>query len=69
MALVNNRANLIRGLLILAIALFFGYRYYQLGFIIYLAYIVVLGGLGFLALINRLPARWPWACRPRAVRG
>lgn len=58
MASVTNRANLIRGLFIIAIAIFFGYRYYQLGHVIYLAFIVGFGGLGLLALLNRLPARW-----------
>jgi uncharacterized protein (TIRG00374 family) len=58
MASITNRANLVRGLLLLAIAILFGYRYYQLGYIVYLVYIAVFGGLGILTLVNQLPARW-----------
>lgn len=55
---IKNRTNLIWGLLILVIAAFFGYRYIQLGHLVYLAYIVAFGGLGLLSLINQLPQRW-----------
>jgi len=58
MVWIKNHAHVIRGLLILAIAIFFGYRYYQLQHGVYLAYIVVFGGLGLLSLINRLPTHW-----------
>jgi glycosyltransferase 2 family protein len=58
MVWIKNHAHIIRGLLILAIAIFFGYRYYQLHHGVYLAYIVVFGGLGLLSLINQLSARW-----------
>jgi uncharacterized protein (TIRG00374 family) len=53
-----NRANVGRGLVILAIAGFFGFRYYQLDSSIYLLYIALFGGLGLLSLAHRLPARW-----------
>jgi uncharacterized protein (TIRG00374 family) len=53
-----KRANLIRGLIILAITAFFGYRYWHLGNAIYPIYIVVFGGTGLLGLSNLLPARW-----------
>jgi uncharacterized protein (TIRG00374 family) len=58
MAQLKNYANLIRALIILAIAAFFGYRYTQLGHSIYLAYIVGFGGLGLLSLSNKLSPRW-----------
>ncbi|MBN1992196.1 MAG: flippase-like domain-containing protein [Anaerolineae bacterium] len=53
-----KRANLIRGLIILAIAAFFGYRYGQLGSVIYPVYIIVFAGIGLLSLVDRLPPRW-----------
>ena len=53
-----SRANIGRGLVLLAIAAFFGFRYYQLSSTIYLFYIVLFGGLGLLSLAHRLPARW-----------
>ena len=58
MVWIKNHAHLVRGLLILVIAIFFGYRYYQLQHGVYLAYIIVFGGLGLLSLINQLSARW-----------
>ncbi|HXV96836.1 MAG TPA: lysylphosphatidylglycerol synthase transmembrane domain-containing protein [Anaerolineae bacterium] len=58
MVWIKNHAHIIRGLLLLAIAIFFGYRYIQLPHGIYLAYITVFGGLGLITLINQLPARW-----------
>jgi uncharacterized protein (TIRG00374 family) len=54
----KNYAGLIRGLVILAIAIFFGYRYAQLGHLIYLIYIIGFGGLGLLSLVNQLSPRW-----------
>jgi uncharacterized protein (TIRG00374 family) len=53
-----NRANLVRGLVLLVIAAFFAFRYYQLGSAIYPVYVVIFGGLGLLSLAHRLPARW-----------
>lgn len=53
-----NRANLIRGLVILAVAGFFVFRYLQLGGVIYLIFIALFGGIGLLALISRLPVKW-----------
>lgn len=53
-----QRANLIRGILILAIAGFFGYRYAHFPHWIYIAYITVFGLVGVLSLVNRLPLRW-----------
>ena len=41
-----KRANVIRGLIILAITAFFGYQYMELGHSIYLVYLV---GFGFTA--------------------
>ena len=58
MASIMKRANLGRGLLILAIAIFFGYRYTQLGSTFYLVYIIFFGGLGLLSLINQVSPRW-----------
>ncbi len=53
-----KRANLIRGLIILAIAAFFGYRYSQSGGFIYPVLGIVLAGTGLVSLFDRLPARW-----------
>jgi len=53
-----KRANFGRGLVILIIAGFFGYRYFQLGSAVYLVFIAVFGGLGLLSLMNYLPTRW-----------
>lgn len=53
-----NRANLIRGVFIVAVAAFFGYRYFLLGFPVYLAYILIFGALGLLSLVNLAPVRW-----------
>lgn len=53
-----KRANLGRGLFILLIAAFFGFRYYQLGNMLHVAYIIVFVGMGLLSLINQLPTRW-----------
>lgn len=53
-----KQANLGRGLIILAIAGFFGYRYSLFGSAVYPIFVVVFGGLGLLSLINYLPARW-----------
>jgi len=53
-----NKANLGRGLFILAIAGFFVFRYVQLSGSIYLFFIAAFGIAGLLALINRLPLRW-----------
>lgn len=58
MAWFTKHTNIIRGLLILAIAIFFGYRYAQLGHPVYLAYIVAFGGVSLLSLVNQLPTRW-----------
>jgi hypothetical protein len=58
MAKLKKHANWGRGLLILAIAAFFGYRYFELGRNLHLIYTLTLGLLGLLSLINRLPARW-----------
>ena len=53
-----KRANLIRGLIILAITAFFGSRYWELGNTIYLIYIAVFGVTGLFSLPGILPARW-----------
>jgi len=53
-----KRANLGRGLIILAVAAFFGYRYLQLNSIVYLAFIAIFGLLGILSLVNILSTRW-----------
>lgn len=53
-----KRANLIRGLVLLAIAVFFVYRYSLLGNSIYYIYIPVFGAAGLLSLINLLSSRW-----------
>jgi len=53
-----KRANLIRGLVILGITAFFGYRYGNLGNTIYLIYIAIFGVTGLLSLPGILPARW-----------
>lgn len=47
-----------RGLITLAIAGFFGYRYGVSGQLIYIAFILFLGGIGLLSLINRASANW-----------
>jgi hypothetical protein len=43
---------------IVAVAAFFGYRYFLLGFPVYLAYILIFGALGLLSLVNLAPVRW-----------
>jgi hypothetical protein len=53
-----KRANLIRGLVVLAITTFFGYRYWELGSTIYLIYVAVFGATALLSLPGILPARW-----------
>ena len=53
-----NRANLGRGLVILVVAAFFVYRYFQFDNIIYLAFIGIFAVTGLLSLINRLSDRW-----------
>ncbi len=52
-----KRANLGRGLFILVIVAFFGFRYFQLHGFVYPVYILVFAGLGLLSLANRLSAR------------
>jgi uncharacterized protein (TIRG00374 family) len=58
MAKFAKYAHIVRGLVILAIAVFFGYRYFQLGHPIYVAYILGFGGLGLASLSNQLSQRW-----------
>lgn len=53
-----NRTNLIRGLFILAIAGFFGYRYSQSGGLFYLLFVAAFAVSGLLSLINQLTAKW-----------
>ncbi len=53
-----RHANLIRGLFILAIAGFFGYRYAQFPHWIYVVYMGIFAAAGALSLVNRLPLRW-----------
>ncbi len=53
-----NQQNLIRGLVILAITAFFGYRYWELGHAIYPIYLIIFGAAGLLSLIGRLKANW-----------
>ena len=56
--LSKKRANLIRGLIILAIAAFFGYRCWQSGGVVYPTFIIVFAASALLSLFDRLPARW-----------
>ncbi|HMQ52770.1 MAG TPA: lysylphosphatidylglycerol synthase transmembrane domain-containing protein [Anaerolineae bacterium] len=53
-----KRVNLIRGLFILVIAGFFGYRLFEGGGLVYPVLTVGLGLLGLLSLLDRLSARW-----------
>jgi uncharacterized protein (TIRG00374 family) len=55
-----NRANLGRNLIILALAAFFVFRYFQSPTpnTIHLVFAVVFAGLGLLGLVNVLPGRW-----------
>lgn len=53
-----KQAHIGRGLLILVIAAFFGFRYWQLGQTVHIVYIVIFAGLGLLSLAGLLPARW-----------
>ncbi len=53
-----NKANIGRGLFILAVTVFFVYRYVELGSPIYMVYIALFGGLGLLSLPGLLSARW-----------
>jgi uncharacterized protein (TIRG00374 family) len=53
-----KRVNVGRSLFILAIAAFFGFRYYQLGDMVHLTYVIVFAGLGLLGLIDQLSVRW-----------
>lgn len=53
-----NRANLIRGGVLLLVAAFFGYRYVQLDGVIYPVLIAIFTGIGLASLIHQLPVRW-----------
>ena len=53
-----KRANLGRGLLILAIAAFFSYRYWKLSGVVYPTFVIVFAASGLLSLVDCLPARW-----------
>ncbi len=53
-----KQANLGRGLFILAMAIFFGYRYFSSGGTLYLAFMVALVALGMVSLLNYLPSQW-----------
>ena len=53
-----KRANLARGLVILAMAIFFVYRYWQLGSSFYWAYIIIFALAGLLSLIDKIADRW-----------
>jgi uncharacterized protein (TIRG00374 family) len=55
-----KRANLGRGLILLALAAFFVYRYLQppSNSVFHLVYAVTFGGLGLLGLVNLLPVHW-----------
>jgi uncharacterized protein (TIRG00374 family) len=53
-----KRANLGRSLFILAIAAFFGYRYWQSEGFVYLTFVIIFAGGGLLSLFDRLLARW-----------
>lgn len=57
---MKNRANLGRSLIILALAAFFAYQYFgsPTRTIVYLLLVVILTGLGLLAMANRLSGRW-----------
>lgn len=53
-----KKANLVRGLVILLLAGFFVYKYFQLDHLIYPIYVLTFGILGVLSLSNTLSARW-----------
>jgi len=54
--------HIIRGLFMLAIALFFGYRYFSLNTYAHLVGVIIFTMLGMLSLIKRLPTQWQnWA--------
>jgi hypothetical protein len=53
-----KRANLIRALVILVVAGYFGFRYFQTSGLVYLIFGVGFGGVGLLSLMNRAPASW-----------
>lgn len=53
-----KQAHLWRGLITLLIAGFFGYRYAVSGHLIYIAFVLFLGGVGLLSLINRGSVNW-----------
>ena len=59
-ALINvlKQAHLWRGLITLLIAGFFGYRYAVSGHLVYLAFVLFLGGVGLLSLANRASLNW-----------
>src|SRR5262245_53668295 len=59
-SLINflKRAHLWRGLFTLLFAGFFGYRYCVSVYPIYIAFLLFLGGIGLLSLINRAPRSW-----------
>lgn len=53
-----KQANLWRGLFLVAIGAFFGFRYANLSSAVYIVLIAVFTGAGLLSLARRLPARW-----------
>ncbi len=53
-----NKANLGRGLLMIAVAAFFGYRYAQLSSLVYPVFAIIFGGLGLLSLAGLASVRW-----------
>ncbi len=56
--ILMKQANLGRGLFILAMAIFFGYRYFSSGGLVYAAFLIALIGLGAASLLDYLPAKW-----------
>jgi len=53
-----NRGNLIRGLILIAIAGFFVFRYFQIESSVYYFYIAIFGGAGVLSLFGFISTRW-----------
>jgi uncharacterized protein (TIRG00374 family) len=53
-----KQAHFWRGLITLIIAAFFAYRYSISGHVIYIVFVLFLGGVGLLSLVNRASANW-----------
>ena len=55
---MKKYANLSRGLFLLGLAGYFGYRYWQLGSLFYVVCIIILATVGLLGLVKLMPIRW-----------